>query len=108
MAGPSAGVGFQWMTPPENSTYCVRCHQPVAAVRRGARHGAHLLLTLLTGVWIFVWIYRALARPRLSCPRCGLDITPMQLEGGDRRLFRALVASLVGVCAFAFVLHFLT
>jgi len=96
------------MMPYSDAIHCVRCRRPVTAIRHGAKHGVHVLLTLVTGVWIFVWIYRALDRVRLSCPQCGLDITPIELEGGERRLFRALVASLVGVCAFAFVLHFLT
>ena len=87
--------------------FCVRCHRPVPATRHGARHWMHLLLTLATGIWVFVWIYQALGRARLSCPRCGLDITPMDPEG-DRPLFRVLVASLVGVCLVAFALHFLT
>jgi uncharacterized protein (DUF983 family) len=90
-----------------DTIFCVRCRRPVSAVRHGARHGLHFLLTLVTGVWLFAWIYQALGRPRLSCRQCGLDITPMETEG-DRPLFRVLVASLVGVCLFAFALHFLT
>jgi hypothetical protein len=95
------------MSPPADQIYGVRCHRPVAPIRHGARHWMHLLLTLVTGVWVFVWIYRALGRPQLSCPRCELDITPIEPDG-DRPLFRVLVASLVGVCLVAFALHFLT
>jgi len=58
----------------EASGYCGRCLKQVPIGRQRFRHGPHLILTLLTGFWVFFWI-RDARRPRpWKCLECGAEV----------------------------------
>ncbi|UCD50536.1 MAG: hypothetical protein JSW27_23795 [Phycisphaerales bacterium] len=58
----------------EASGYCGKCLKQVPVGRQGIRHGPHLVLTLLTGLWAIFWI-RDARRPRpWKCLECGAEV----------------------------------
>jgi hypothetical protein len=58
----------------EASGYCGKCLKQVPVGRQGIRHGPHLILTLLTGVWAIFWI-RDARRPRpWICLECRAEV----------------------------------
>lgn len=58
----------------EASGYCGKCLKQVPVGRQGIRHVPHLILTLLTGLWAFLWI-RDARRPRpWICLECGAEV----------------------------------
>ena len=58
----------------EASGYCGKCLKQVPVGRQGINPVPHLILTLLTGVWAFLWI-RDARRPRpWKCLECGAEV----------------------------------
>lgn len=49
-------------------------HGSVLARAKGTSHLLHLVLTLLTGVWLFVWIVLAMRKKDWRCPVCGQPV----------------------------------
>jgi hypothetical protein len=58
----------------EASGYCGKCLKQVPVGRQGINPVPHLLLTLLTGLWVVLWI-RDARRPRYwRCLECGATV----------------------------------
>lgn len=58
----------------EASGYCGKCLRQAPVGRRGINHVPHLILTLLTGVWAFVWIHDARRAREWTCLDCGATV----------------------------------
>jgi hypothetical protein len=58
----------------EASGYCGRCLRQVPVGRQKINHVPHLILTLMTGLWVIFWI-RDARRPRQwRCLDCGATV----------------------------------
>lgn len=53
------------------SAYCWDCDERRAVVRPRVNHLLHAFLTVVTGVWLFVWILATLFRSPWRCSHCG-------------------------------------
>ncbi len=58
----------------EASGYCGKCLKQVAVGRQGINHTPHLILTLLTGVWVIFWIRDARRKREWQCLECGATV----------------------------------
>jgi hypothetical protein len=58
----------------EGSGYCGKCLRQVAVGRQRIRHGPHLILTLLTGLWAVLWIRDARRSRPWKCLDCGATV----------------------------------
>lgn len=56
----------------QSSKFCKHCGEQVMVVRQGPNHVLHLILTLITGVWVFVWLWLAIFSGPWRCTKCGL------------------------------------
>lgn len=58
----------------EHSGYCDHCARAVLIRRETVNHVLHLLLTLLTCVWLVPWMFMGPGPWR--CTSCGAEIPP--------------------------------
>jgi len=58
----------------EASGYCGKCLKQVPVGRQGINHVPHLILTLLTGLWVFFWIRDARRAHEWRCLDCGATV----------------------------------
>ncbi len=55
----------------EKSGFCEACNKQVMVRRKGTNHLLHLILSILTGVWIIVWILASIFTDDWRCSQCG-------------------------------------
>jgi len=58
----------------EASGYCGKCLKQVPVGRQGINPVPHLLLTLLTGLWVVFWIRDARRPGPWRCLECGATV----------------------------------
>lgn len=58
----------------ETRGYCGKCLRQVPVGRQGINHLPHLLLTLLTGLWVILWLWDARRTRRWQCLECGAAV----------------------------------
>jgi len=61
----------------EASGYCGKCLKQSPVRRLKVRHIPHLILTLLTGLWVIVWVIDARKVRKTSiwrCLKCGAEV----------------------------------
>jgi hypothetical protein len=61
----------------EASGYCGRCLKQSPVRRVTVRHTVHLILTLLTGLWVIVWVLDARKVKKKCtwrCLKCGAEV----------------------------------
>ncbi|KPL24629.1 MAG: hypothetical protein AMJ75_03235 [Phycisphaerae bacterium SM1_79] len=58
----------------EGSGYCGKCLRQVPVGRQRINHLPHLILTLLTGLWVIFWIRDARRICYWRCLECGANV----------------------------------
>lgn len=58
----------------EASGYCGKCLKQVPVGRQEINHVPHLILTLLTGLWVVLWIRDARRQRDWTCLECGATV----------------------------------
>ena len=53
------------------SGVCDSCREVRKVFRDKPNHLIHLLLTVMTGIWIFVWLFLTLRSGSWRCDHCG-------------------------------------
>ena len=62
----------------ERAGHCPRCGAARLGRRRRPNHLLHLVLTLLTGLWVLIWIWSAITSESdpYRCVFCGTPLRP--------------------------------